>query len=122
MRLKRKPVCDIDGNKVGIEPWLDWQIRSMSRAGAETLAIHIDAIYFLTKERLSWAGHVSRFGLDDKPPHISKYLVAWRSVAWWRIQQTFNNAGSSVLRNAFPFLPRRWEDGLPTDWLNQLSS
>ena len=107
MRLKRRPVCNHEGNKIGIEPWLDWQVRSMSRAGAETRKNNIDAIHLLTQERLSWAGHVSRFGLGEKYPHISKYLVAWRSVAWWRVQQIYNRAGSSILRHVFPFLPRR---------------
>ena len=35
MRLKRKPILDGDSNTVAMEPWLDWQIRSLNRARQE---------------------------------------------------------------------------------------
>ena len=83
MSLKRKPIL-AEGKRIGSEPWLDWQIRSMSRAGAETRSRNLEACHLLTRERLSWAGHVARFGLDDKPAHIGKYLVSWRPLVWLR--------------------------------------
>ena len=94
----------------------------MSRAGAEIRANNIDAANLLKNERLSWAGHVARFGLDEKPPHSAKYLVSWRSLGWWRLQQRFVSAGASILKHVYPFAPRRWEDGLPEDWMNLLAT
>jgi hypothetical protein len=119
MGLKRRPTI-FQGERLGTEEWLAWQIRSMSRAGSETRARSLGIAELVQQERLSWAGHVARFGLHDKQTHVAKYLVAWRCLAWWRLQQWFKDIGWNSLKHTFPFLPRRWEDGLPAAWMNAL--
>ena len=120
MCLKRRPVV-VNGKKTGTEPWLDWQIRSMSRAGSEIRQRNLEIDSLLDAERLSWAAHVARFGQDGKPPHLSKYLVAWRNLSWWRIQQVYNDLSWSPIVHPYPFLPKRWEDSLPANWLTTLA-
>ena len=110
---------DSEGKRTGIEPWLDWQIRSMTRASSETKKVNLNADSLMHAERLSWAAHVARFGLDGKPPHLGKYLVAWRGLRWWRIQQAYNKIEASPIRHVFPFIPQRWEDGLADNWMQE---
>ena len=78
MRVKRRPIMNEEGAKIGVGKWLDWQIRSMSNAGTEILKHDVDMGKLMHKERLAWAGRVSKL-CSDGIPHIVKYVVAWRS-------------------------------------------
>ena len=121
MGLKRRPVFQGD-TKIGIEPWVQWQIRSLQRAQTEIRTQNMDIGTLLLNERRSWAGHVARFGYGHgKVQHISKYLVAWRSRFWWEAQKVFNDWNWDILRHQWPFKPNRWEDSLPVDWMIQFS-
>ena len=119
MKLKRHPIFNDNGDKIGIEPWLEWQIRALHRAGCAIHKLDIGMSKLVDNERLAWAGRISRFGLAGSSPHLVKYLVAWRSRFWWETQKWYNNLGWNVLKHTFPFKPRRWEDSLPLGWLNQ---
>ena len=66
--LKRQPVLGPDSVVLGVESWLDWQIRSMSRASSEIRQRGLEIGELVDAERLSWAAHVARFSLDGKPP------------------------------------------------------
>ena len=106
------------GEKIGTEPWLDWQIRSMSAAGSEIDSNNLKIGHLLDKERLAWAARVSRFGLGPGScTHICKYVVAWRSRFWWDVQKMYNDLNWQTIKHVFPFKPRRWEDSLPPNWL-----
>jgi hypothetical protein len=105
MHLKRRPLVE-GGIKVGMENWLDWQVRSMSRASAEMRKHGCSMGNLINDERLAWAGK-----------HLAKHLVAWRPRFWWETQKWFNTQNTNVFRHRFPFKPRRWEDSLPMDWL-----
>jgi hypothetical protein len=107
----------VGGDNVGTEPWLDWQIRSMSKAGSEISQRGLGFGSMLDAERLSWAAHVARFGQNGKDPHVSKYLAAWRSLTWWRAQQVYNDLNWDPFVHIYPFLRRRWEDSLPENWM-----
>ena len=119
MRLSRRPVFAEDGTKLGVENWLDWQIRSVSKAGTEIRANKVDMGQLLDGERQSWAGRVSRLGLDGTP-HLVKYVVGWRCRFWWETQKWYNSLGWDPIRHTFPFKPNRWEDIFPSNWLISL--
>jgi len=118
MKLKRHPIYDDNNVKIGIGPWLDWQIRSMTRAGVEITKLGLGMSNLVEGERITWAGRVSRFGLFGDH-HIVKYLVSWRSKFWWETQKWYNHLGWDPLRHTFPFKPRRWEDSLPVNWISE---
>ena len=65
MRHKQHPMI-VGSTQTGTEDWLGWQMRSLSKASAETRSRNIDVCTVLGRERLSWAGHVARFGFDGK--------------------------------------------------------
>jgi len=115
MGLKRHHII-VNGRKIGTEDWLAWQIRSMSRASTEIRSRGLEIAHLVKVERVSWAGHVCRFGLADKPVHLSKYVVSWRCRYWWNSQQLFNDMNWEPIKHRYPFKPRRWEDSLPDDW------
>ena len=117
MKLKRHPIYDNNDEKIGIEPWLDWQIRSMSRAGAEIDRLHLGMSNLVEGELIAWAGRISRFGHAGGDHHPVKYLVSWRPKFWWETQKWYNQLGWDTLRHIFPFKPRRWEDSLPLGWM-----
>ena len=121
LRLKRHPIV-VAGVKIGIEDWLTWQIRSLRKANSEILKRNCDMATLVTNEKASWAGHVARFGLDNKPIHISKYLVAWRNLAWWRQQQFFNDLQWDPIFHVYPYYPKRWENNLPIDWMVDMAT
>ena len=52
------------------------QIRSLPNASAENVAGNLGIGALLEQERVSWAGHVARLGLEDKPQQIGICLVA----------------------------------------------
>ena len=118
LRLKRHPIFGNDDVKVGLEPWLQWQIRSMTRAGDEAKKHNVEMSKLMDLERHAWAGRVARLGFDGTP-HLAKYLVAWRSRFWWETQKWYNSLGWDPLKHAYPFKPARWEDHLPINWLMQ---
>ena len=115
LKLKRRPIGD------GVlEPWLDWQKRSLQRA-KQTIQEHSMSITVsLAKERARWAGHISRFGTDNRPVHLLKCLLLWRNVYWWKWQQLLNSAGShfETLRHHQSVGGlRRWEWHLSDSWV-----
>ena len=120
--LKRRPLLDLDGNKIGVEKWLDFFKRSMSRAGSEIVRQNMEMNGLINRERVRWASHISRFGLEEKPEHLCKAIIAWRCKSWWVSQQFFNDLNWDCLRHEFPFKPRRWEDQFPRDWMVQFSN
>ena len=104
-----------------LEPWLDYHIRRF-RAAKQTIEDHkADIRHILKAKRLSYAGHVARFGLGDRETHLIKNLLCFRSLAWWRLQQRAIDNGSSDFRHPGVFSARRWEAQFPRNWMNKLS-
>ena len=110
--LKRRPIFDERGQKLGTEPWLDYYKRSMSRAGVEIDNRGMQMSNLVGKEVKRWADHISRIGLEDKPEHFVKGLVSWRCKYWWENQQIYNKMGWDTILHTFPFKPTRWKDRL----------
>ena len=119
--LKRKPILDDQGNRVGCEAWLDYYKRTMSRAGAEIDKRRMSTKTLVGQEVRRWANHVSRMGLDGKPEHLVKGLISWRCRYWWQVQQMYNDFGWDSLYHVFPFKPRRWEDQFSSAWMVDFS-
>ena len=119
--LKRRPLLDSDRKPCGVEPWLDFFKRSMSNSGTKIYKGHVCMSDLIHGERKRWASHLARMGLDGKPEHIVKGLVAWRCRLWWESQKFYNELNWDVLRHAFPFKPNRWEDQWPSDWMVRVS-
>ena len=121
MGLKRFPIWH-EGKKIGCEPWVDWQIRSLRRAATEISKRNLTIGHLVDAERVAWAGHVSCFGnFPNSVTHISKYLAGWRSRFWWESQKLYNALNWEVLKHEWPFKPQRWEDSLPMDWVIRFS-
>ena len=119
--LKRRPLMNSDGNPCGVELWLDYFKRSMSRAGTEISKGNACLHTLIFEERKRWASHLARMGIEGKPEHLCKGFVAWRCKSWWRSQQFYNELGWDVLKHQYPFKPSRWEDQFPADWLVHFS-
>ena len=113
---------DQDGNEIGVEKWLDYFKRSMSRAGSEIKKVHLEMGALIHEERKRWASHISRMGLDEKPEHLCKGFIAWRCKSWWNSQQLYNDLNWDTLQHQYPFYPRCWEDQLPNDWMMKFSN
>ena len=112
MHIKRRPQGDL------LEPWVDWQKRSLAAARDLARKHHLEIVNHVVDVRASWAGHLIRLGNQDGEPHICKYVASWRPLAWWREQQTFNLMSYEVLYHPFGWgFPRRWEGNFPGDWM-----
>ena len=121
MKLKRQVIAWVDSAEGSVpvyEQWVDWQIRSLRRARDEILKAGLKISCKLTQERTFWAGHVGRFDLGDREPHILKHVLLWRPVTWWKLQTFFNGCKMTTLfHNVEVGGLRRWEWHLPEDWL-----
>ena len=118
MQLKRRPTGAFDGRgKPIMEPWLDYSIRSFRRAKTEINLHARHASQALLANRETWSGHVSRFGTGPREHHLCKLVASWRSKAWWNYQDLCNGIGWRTIRHAHRGRPRRWEEGLPVNWL-----
>ena len=105
--------------KIGnvLEDWLEWHKRSLRdiRDAAVLCKVWVEQV--LQDEREDWAGHISRMGLKSRSPHVLKYFVGWRPLEWWRTQQIYNLTSYQTIFHPLGWgKPRRWEDGLPTQW------
>ena len=119
--LKRRPICDDQGQKIGCEPWLDYYKRSMSRAGAEIAKRGMQVQGLVETETKRWASHISRMGLEGKPEHFLKGIVTWRCRHWWESQKLYNDLAWDPILHVFPFKPARWEDQFSPDWMTKFS-
>ena len=100
-----------------IESWLEWHKRTLASAKDVAIKNGVWIETVLWETRLSWAGHIARMGTEGKPPHLLKYLLGWRPLAWWRCQQVYNLMECDSLFHPFGWgRPRRWEGRLPDDW------
>ena len=86
---KRRPIEGTDE----VEPWLDWQIRTMRVAEqvANRFGINIEQKFHDLRKQ--WSEHVIRLGVQNRVPHMCKFSLLWRPLAWWREQQLFLDIG-----------------------------
>lgn len=118
LRIKRRPV-DTEPTLI-LEPWVEWQIRSLRHAANVITENNSSIIQHLVQERRSWAGHISRFGMGGKEQHLLKAVLLWRNVSWWYWQKFYNDCQFTVLRHKSDVgRLRRWEWFLPRDWILQ---
>ena len=75
--------------------------------------MHLSGLIGTEVER--WARHIARMGLEDKPEHFLKGLVAWRCRSWWEAQKMYNDLRWDTIFHVYPFKLQRWEQRFPTD-------
>ena len=82
MKLRRRPITvATEGRPALVEPWLDWQIRTMSAAG-QTIRKNESCIGdLLAIERRSWASQLGRFGTGPRENHLVNRIMLWRNLA-----------------------------------------
>ena len=64
LALKGKPVFDSAKNQTGLEPWLGFDRRRISRAKTVINELSIGMQKLIWEERERWAGHIARMGLN----------------------------------------------------------
>ena len=69
LKLKRKP----QGN--GVEPWLDYNIRSFRRAKRNIKQHSTMVSTQLALDRNAFAEHLARFGVAGRDAHLAKRVV-----------------------------------------------
>ena len=112
LKLKRKP---IGGH---LEEWLDWQKRTLSKAGQICREFRIDIRERFLSRRVTWAGHFARLGVLSHVPHMAHFVLMWRPLFWWREQQFFSGITQDFVRHPTDWgQPRRYEHGWPTNWM-----
>ena len=117
-KVKRRP----NDHDEGLEPWLDWHIRSYSRAKQAIAQHNIDIEAMVQNLRLSWAGHIARMGLPGKEIHLIKLVCAWRNRWWEEEQRLFNSMNWDAIKHPADMgPPRRWENDFSTNWMLVLS-
>ena len=103
------------------EDWLEWHKRSLSDAWVVAVRNKVGLAQVVRDLRENWAGHISRLGVKSHCPHILKYVLGWRPLLWWRVQQIYNLISFDTLVHPFGWgKPRRWENGLADDWWLEL--
>ena len=120
MKLKRKPIIlESDEQPAVFETWLDWQIRTMSAAGKTIRDNDACVATLLDNSRRAWSFHVGRFGIGPRENHLTKPIMLWRNLAWWRTIQVLNKSGVASFRHPVKGKPVRFEDSLPIKWLKK---
>ena len=85
-----------------MESWIDWQKRSMSKAGEVIIKTQTSVVDLLTQERNNWCEHVARMGTETRPQHVLKAVLMHRPTAWWKQQQICNKVCKD------PILGQKW--------------
>jgi hypothetical protein len=68
MKLKRRPIGEHT-----LEPWLEWQIRSLRQAAELSRQLSVEVSNKFSEQRISWAGHVARLGVVSQEPHMAHF-------------------------------------------------
>ena len=117
MKCKRRPVFDQQ-----LESWTDYRIRSYSNAKKVIFKKGTCVLESLKQKKLGWAGHIARFGIQPREPHLLKHVAAWRCTSWWHSQVLFNDLNWNPIKHfAFGGRPRRWESQFSSNWLTTLA-
>ena len=113
MKLKQHPMGD------QVEPWLQWQIRTLHKAEAVAQQFHIAIEQKFHDQRLSWAGHLARLGIKSHAQHMAHFVFLWRPLFWWREQQLYADiTNDPPIRHPQDWgQPRRYEHGWSLDWM-----
>ena len=114
--LKRRPLPE-----GGVEPWLQWQKRTLAKAKNAIQNLGCRASSYFVKEKIAWAQHCVRFGLNDKPSHLLKPLLLYRCRRWWHMQEMYNNLNWDAIHHATRGKPYLWENSFSQDWSLQFS-
>ena len=118
MKQKRKPIIiESDSQPAIFETWLDWQIRTMSAAGKTIRDNEACIANILDNSRRAWCYHIGRFGIGPRENHLTKSILLWRNLGWWRCIQAYNRSGVANFRHPGKGKPVRFEDSLPIKWL-----
>ena len=116
--MRRKKKC-INNE---LEPWLEWHIRN--NRDAKLLLTNLpqyDVVKRLIAKKNSFAGHIARFGVQNREEHLLKHVIMWRNAFWWHLQKKAIADGSSNFKHAKVGRIARWENQFPKDWILQFS-
>ena len=107
-----------------VEPWLDFHIRSCRNA---KLAINAKAekhnvAKLLPHKKRTFAGHISRFGINNREEHLVKHIVCWRNAFWWHFQRKQIAIGEDCFTHPKVGKIARWELQFPRNWITSFSS
>ena len=121
MKRKRKVVKQGEGQPDILEPWLDWQIRSMTDAKDAINAEGACARQALTRERQRFVDHIGRFGYKYRQDvHLCKAMLLWRPLSWWKKQQWFNDVDWEPLFHKERIgMIRAYDRSLSLKWLQE---
>jgi len=118
MKVKRKPMAGTNR----LEPWIDYNIRSMRNAGRIIDFYQVSVLHILDKTKREWSSHIARMGTEHRPPHLLKAIMFWRPRAWWIDQEIFNEITDDPVRHpVYLGRPLRFEDQFSSNWCSVLS-
>ena len=117
LKCKRRPV-----NGQTLETWVEYRIRSFRTARKILQDNGLNVSETLMSKKLKWAGHLARFGLGPREPHLLKHVAAWRCRFWWEAQSLYNNLDwNPIKHHPMNGRPRRWEKHFSTNWMVTLA-
>ena len=118
--IKRKKSV---GSRTGrLEPWVDWQVRSLRVAMQAIDQREINIMRKLDDLKHYWVAHICRMGMKDKEPHLVKTVLTWRCQSWWSYQKLLNDCKMEQIKHPAGLgLPLRFEDQFVSDWLLEFS-
>ena len=106
-----------------LEPWLGFHIR-VCRDAKSLIASNpenCNASAILQHKKISFAGHVARFGINNREEHLVKQSLLWRNSYWWKIQtKQIVNGLSDFTHPRLGFITR-WENQFPRNWITEFS-
>jgi len=73
----------------------------------------------IRNKKRSFAGHISRFGMQNREEHIVKHIVLWRNAFWWHYQRRQILKGFSSFTHPRVGKIARWELQFPRNWITE---
>ena len=110
--------CKTPSSSILIEGYIGLgHVRIASKAGRVIRENNIDVVSTLDKLKASWAGHIVRFGLGAKEPHLLKAVMFWRPLSWRQYQKLFNDSDPNPVKHAKSVgRPKRWDEQFSSNW------
>ena len=56
---------------------------------------HLEVGKTIKTKQQTFAGHIARFGIENRKEHLVKHIAMWRNASWWKTQRQHNLKGNS---------------------------